>query len=109
MADLRTATATEKPCQLYAHTAPPIPLRTQGHHRHPVYLQNRVYGRIVLPELFWVCGLCHDAVHEILGWMLGESRQPDPLPSTRSSYYREAARTYDWYIGARSARKETQP
>lgn len=47
----RTAQAAERPCQLYAHTASPVPTRTQGHHRHPVYLQNRIYGRLRDPEL----------------------------------------------------------
>ena len=39
------ARAADRPCELYRYHAP-VPSRTQGHHRRPVYLQNRVYGRI---------------------------------------------------------------
>lgn len=92
--DLRTATATEKPCQLYAYHHP-RPSRTQGHHRHPVYLQNRVYGRIRDSELMWLCGTCHDSCHEQISYLLGEGRKPDP-PVGRFARY-EAQRTVDWY------------
>lgn len=95
MTELRTATAASRPCQLYAHSHPPRPTRTQGHHRHPVYLQNRLYGQIVLPELMWLCGLCHDSVHDVIGWLLGESRKPDPMPGHKA--VAEARRTVSWY------------
>ena len=95
MTELRTATASDRPCELYAHTAAPIPTRTQGHHRHPVYLQNRIYGRIADPELMWLCGLCHDSVHDWVSWLLGEARQPVPEPGRRAKA--EAQRTVDWY------------
>lgn len=91
----RTAPAADRPCQLYAHTDPPIPARTQGHHRHPVYLQNRVYGQIRDPELMWLCGTCHDNVHEVIGWLLGETRKPSPMPGRKA--FTEARRTVDWY------------
>lgn len=100
MTDILAAPAADRPCELYAHTEAPVPLRTQGHHRHPQYLQRRLWGEVRDQGLLWTCGLCHDAIHEILGWLLGESRQPNPMPSTRSSYYREAQRTYDWYVQA---------
>jgi hypothetical protein len=90
-----TATAAERPCELYAHTDSPWPVRTQGHHRHPVYLQNRVYGQIRDTELMWLCGLCHDSTHEAIGWMLGETRRPDPMPGWKTM--QEAERTADWY------------
>lgn len=96
---LRTATFREHPCQLYAYHAPQ-PVRTQGHHRHPVYLQNRVYGKIQDPELLWVCGSCHDSIHEWLGFLLGESRHPDPEPGRLVKA--EAQRTFEWYAEARS-------
>ncbi len=93
----KTATATAKPCQLYTYHVPRV-VRTQGHHRHPVYLQNRVYGQIRDPELLWVRGNCHDAIHEYLGWLLGETRQPDPMPGLY--VLREAERSMDWYLEA---------
>lgn len=98
MTDLRIAQAAEKPCQLYAHSDSPRPTRTQGHHRHPVYLQNRVYGEIRDPELLWLCGLCHDSVHDWIGWLLGESRRPEPEPGWKAKA--EAQRTVDWYRSA---------
>lgn len=101
MPELRTAQASEKPCQLYAHTGTPRPSRTQGHHRHPIYLQNRVYGRIRDPELLFLCGLCHDSVHDVISWMLGEARQPNPMPGRKA--VDEARRTVAWY---RSAQEE---
>lgn len=91
----RTAPAALRPCVLYAHTASPRPSRTQGHHRHPVYLQNRVYGRIEDPELLWACGLCHDSIHDWISWLLREARVPDPWPSPRARA--EAERTVEWY------------
>ena len=92
------AIAAERPCQLYAHSSTPKPARTQGHHRHPVYLQNRVYGHIQDPELLWVCGLCHDNIHEVIGWLLGESREPNPMPGRKA--IAEAKRTVRWYLDA---------
>ena len=89
---------------MYAHSCAPRPARTQGHHRHPVYLQNRVYGRIQDPEVLWLCGLCHDSVHEVIGWLLGFSRRPEPMPGP--VVQREAQRTVDWYQQALAA-KET--
>ena len=102
MSEPRTAQAANKPCELYAHTSSPIPSRTQGHHRHPVYLQNRAYGGIRDPELLWLCGLCHDSVHDVISWLLGEARQPIPMPGLYA--IREARRTVAWY---RTAQGET--
>ncbi len=94
---IRTARADDKPCQLYAYHAPPV-VQTAGHHIHPIYLQNRVYGRIQDPELKWLCPNCHTAVHEVLGWLLGESREPSPMPGWKTQA--EARRTLDWYRAA---------
>jgi hypothetical protein len=102
--EIRTLPATTRPCQIY-HYHRPRPLRTQGHHRHPVYLQNRVYGRILDADLLWVCGTCHDNLHEIISWLLGEGRMPDPLPSTHSKTWIEAKRTVDWYHTARAEKE----
>lgn len=96
--ELRTATASSRPCELHTYHSP-TPARTQGHHRHPVYLQNRIYGRIVDNELLWVCGTCHDNIHEWLSWLLGEAREPSPHPGRLAKA--EAQRTHDWYEAAR--------
>ena len=99
----RTARAADKPCQLHRHHSPRV-VRTQGHHRRPVYLQNQVYGRIQDPELLWLCGSCHDAVHEWLSWLLGEARKPDPEPGRLAKAEAQAA--FDWFT---EARKEARP
>lgn len=93
-----TATATQHPCQLYAHSAAPVPCRTQYHHRYPEYLQGRLWGGTRLEggeHMLWVCGLCHDSIHEVLGWLLEETRRPDPMPGLYA--VREATRTVLWY------------
>jgi hypothetical protein len=94
----RTATAAAHPCQLYAHTQAPRPSRTQYHHRYPQYLQERVYGEVRYQkgeDMLWLCGLCHDSIHDWLSWLLGEARKPDPAPSPRA--VAEAVRTANWY------------
>lgn len=96
----RTAPAHEHPCELYAHTRPPIPIRTQYHHSRPVYLQNRVFGRIIYGPDLWVCGLCHDALHETIDWLLGEGRKPNPMPGRKT--LATATRTVEWFRQASS-------
>jgi hypothetical protein len=42
-------------------------------------------------------------VHEVIGWLLGETRRPDPMPGR--NVLAEAERTVAWYrelIGART-------
>lgn len=102
----RTARAGDQPCQLYAHTAAPVPSRTQGHHRHPVYLQNRVYGQIRDPELLWVCGTDHDNLHELISWLLGEGREPKPMPGRKA--LAEARRTVTWYLSAKAQEESSR-
>ncbi len=97
MSEVRTATATSRPCQLHRYHAPAV-VQTEGHHRHPVYLQNRVYGRIQDPELLWVCGNDHAAIHEWVSWLLGEAREPAPHPGRLAKA--EAERTVAWYRAA---------
>lgn len=104
MSDLIAAPAADKPCQLHRHHAPTV-VRTQGHHRHPVYLQNRLYGRIVLPELLWVCGTCHDSIHAWLDWLLRDARRPNPEPGRLVKA--EAQRTFAWYQAAVVVKEET--
>lgn len=93
----KAARATEQPCQLYTRHIPKV-VRTDGHHRHPIYLQNRVYGQLRDTELLWVCGSCHDAIHAYLSWMLGEAEQPSPMPGYNA--IREAKYSYAWYVQA---------
>lgn len=95
MTELRTAQAAERPCELYAHSSAPKPTRTQGHHPKPVYLQMRLYGKVIHHELRYYCGLCHDSTHDWLSWLLGEARKPDPEPGAKTKA--EALRTYLWY------------
>lgn len=102
---LRDAKAADRPCELYAHTSSPIPTRTQGHHRDPVYLQNRAYGRIVNGTLMWLCGLCHDSVHDWISWTLGEARKPEPEPGWKAK--REAQAAVDRYLAAMAAKVPT--
>lgn len=97
-----TAPATSKPCQLYAHGVAPRPTRTQGHHRYPEYLQKRLWGETLVDDLLWVCGLCHDSIHDVIGWLLGESRMPDPMPGYKT--LAEARRTIHWYQSEERAR-----
>lgn len=91
-----TATAAEHPCEVYTYHAPQ-PVRTQFHHSKPVYLQNRVYGRITFAADTWCCGTCHDSIHEWIGYLLGESRKPDPEPGWKIKQRAQA--TVDWYLG----------
>ena len=100
MTELRTAQAADKPCELYSYHAPAV-VQTEGHHVRPVYLQNRVYGRIQDPTLKYVCGNCHAAIHRWLSWLLGEQSKPNPEPGWKAKA--EAQRTFDWYMEAKTA------
>lgn len=99
-----TATAASHPCQLYRHSAPPHPTRTQWHHRLPEYLQARLWGRTLLQDppsvpdstcMLWLCGLCHDSVHDWISHVLDGWRPPDPEPGTAAR--REAQHTLALY------------
>lgn len=90
---IATATAAEQPCSLYAYHAPAV-TRTQGHHVYPLYLQRRL--GVVNDEIRWLCGNCHDSVHEWLSWLLGEAREPSPHPPPRARALAQVA--YDWYV-----------
>lgn len=93
------AQAADHPCALYAHSSSPVPTRTQGHHSRPMYLQVRLWGEVRDHSVTYLCGLCHDSVHEWIGWLLGESRRPDPEPGWKAKA--EAQRTVDWYLSVR--------
>ena len=98
---IRTARADDRPCELVGYHAP-RPSRTQGHHRNPVFLQNEVWGGIRNNDLLWLCGTCHDNVHEWLSFLLGRARKPVPEPGYKAK--REAERTLAWYDAAKAAR-----
>lgn len=104
MTEPRTLPAARQPCQLYRHHSP-TPLRTQGHHRFPEYLQRRVWGETRDQRLLWLCGTCHDSVHEALGWLLGDSRRPDPWPGDASNVLREARHALACYRLAQEGRQ----
>jgi hypothetical protein len=96
--ELRTARATDRPCRLYAYHVPVV-VQTEAHHRHPVYLQRRVWGEVRDHETLDLCGNCHSATHEAIGWLLGESRRPSPMPGR--NVLREAERTVEWFRSIR--------
>lgn len=91
------AFALERPCQLVTYHAP-TPVVTEYHHRKPVFLQNRLYGRIVHGADLWVCSNCHEAIHAWLYWLLGERREP---PNIGRNAKAEAERTFAWYTAER--------
>lgn len=90
-----TASAAERPCEMYLDHGSARPAVTQWHHLFPIYLQNRVYGHIELPDLAFLCGTCHDNTHAWLYWLLGERREPTPHPPARAKAL--AMKAYDWY------------
>lgn len=94
---VRTASAITHPCEMYRDHGSARPVVTQGHHAKPVYLQNRLYGKIVDGTLIWLCGTCHDNVHAWLYWILRERRfQPLGTPARAVA---AAEKAMDWYVG----------
>lgn len=100
----KTAPASLRPCQMHRYHWPK-PVRTQGHHRRPVYLQMRLYGEVRYKERLWSCGTDHDSIHAWIDWLLGEARKPDPEPGRRTKVEAQAA--VDWYL-AEKAKLDTQ-
>jgi hypothetical protein len=94
----RKASARDHPCALVSYHAPE-PVITEYHHTKPVYLQNRLYGRIVHGADLWLCSNCHEAVHAWLYWLLGERRQPAHIGRAAKA---EAERTHAWYESERA-------
>lgn len=93
------AQASDQPCEMFGAHRPRV-VRTQHHHSHPQYLQLRLWGEVRDGPDTWVCGNCHDAIHEVLSWLLGEARVPDPMPGPR---IRKAAQaSFDWFEAART-------
>lgn len=98
----RSMSAAEQPCAMYLDHGSATPSITQGHHRHPQYLQKRVYGGVVKDlELLWLCGGCHDSVHAWLYWLVGERAEPAAMPPPRAK--KEAETANEWYVAALAA------
>ena len=91
--ELRTAQFREHPCTLVAYHAP-TPVMTEYHHTRPVFLQDRLYGRIVYGPDKWVCSNCHDAIHAWLYHLLGMWERPTYMGRAARL---EAERTFEWY------------
>lgn len=83
----------DQPCQL-VKTHAPLPVITEHHHRYPVFLQNRLYGKILYGPDLWVCSNCHEAIHAWLYWLLGERKKPPVIGRNAKA---EAERTFLWY------------
>jgi hypothetical protein len=84
---------------MYADHGSSYPVRTQGHHLYPEYLQRRLWGYTPLQELIWLCGTCHDSIHAWLDFLLGEAYQP-PTPPARIR--RNAEMVLAWYVQTRT-------
>lgn len=95
------ASAALYPCALYRDHGSAVPIRTQGHHRKPAYLQRRVWGEVRDNELLWLCGTCHDSVHAWLDWLLAEAYQPPTPPLRVQAQAREVLGWYDAELAAR--------
>lgn len=91
-----TASAADKPCELYLDHGSARPVITQGHHIYPVYLQNRKYGKIVHGDLMYLCGNCHDSVHAQLYYLMGERKMPTVTVPKRAQA--QAQRAYNWFL-----------
>lgn len=96
----RTAFFADQPCQLVSYHAPE-PVMTEHHHQHPVYMQQRLYGRIVDGPSLWVCSNCHDSVHAWVYWLTGERHQPQRIGRAAKA---EAERTYEWWLSELAAK-----
>lgn len=90
----RTAQFTEHPCSLVAYHAP-TPVMTEYHHTKPVFLQERLYPRVLFKADKWVCSNCHDAIHAWLYWLLGMRAKPTYMGRAARI---EAEATYAWYL-----------
>lgn len=83
----------DQPCTLVTYHAPQ-PVMVEFHHSKPVFLQNRLYSKIVYGPDKWVCSNCHDAIHAWLYWLLAMHREPIQVGRLAKA---EAQRTFQWY------------
>ncbi len=93
----REAFFEDRPCELLAYHAP-RPVMTEYHHSKPVFLQNRLYGRIAYEGDRYYCATCHNSVHAWLYWLLGERRKP---PYMGRAAMTAAQSIFEWYISER--------
>lgn len=96
----RMASADVRPCEVHGYHWPPY-LETEGHHIYPVYLQNRIFGKIVLPDLVWTCDNGHKNIHAWLSFMLGERKRKPFRRGTRKEM-ELVMEAFDWYTGAKT-------
>lgn len=91
----QTASSQQRPCEVHGYHWPPI-VETEGHHTYPVYLQNRVYGKIVHPHLTWICDNGHKTVHAWLSYLLGERKYAPHRRGTKKEMVL-VQEAFDWY------------
>lgn len=93
--EVRTAPASLFPCIWYSVSGhgSSVPVRTQGHHIFPQYLQKELWGEVRREELAWSCGTCHDSIHSWIDHLLRGWRSEVPPYRLR----REAERVAAWY------------
>lgn len=81
-------------CALYKwHN--PQPVMVGYCYQKPVFLQKKLYDKVLYGPSVWFCGNCHDAVLAWLYHLLGIREEP---PVIGSKAKREAEKTYDWYV-----------
>jgi len=90
----RKAFFEEQPCTLVRYHEP-RPVMTEFHHGKPVYLQERLYGKVLYGPDTWVCANCHNAIHAWLYWLLGEHRMPPWIGRAAKA---AAEATLAWYL-----------
>jgi hypothetical protein len=93
----REAFFEDQPCELLTYHAP-RPVMVEYHHDKPVFLQNRLYGRILYGASDYYCSNCHDSVHAWLYWLLGERRKP---PYMGRAAMASAQKTFEWFCSER--------
>jgi hypothetical protein len=74
----------------------PRAIRTQGHHKYPIYLQEELWGEGNLrhKEIIWLCGTCHDNLHAWLDHLLNRAYMP---PKPGRMIRQEAEFVANWY------------
>lgn len=93
-----SADGSERPCRFHKYHWPPV-LETELHHLKPVYLQNRVHGKIVDPTTAPACPTGHSNFHAWISYLLGERRRRPWRLGTRVEM-KHAREVVDWYLAA---------
>lgn len=97
----RLARADVRPCEVHGYHWPPY-IETEGHHIFPVYLQNKVYGKIVKPDLVWTCDTGHKNMHAWLSYLLGE-RKVRPFRNCTQREREYVMKAVTWFTGEMAA------